>query len=75
MTNLEKLQNVFSQYTDARITEQSTFEDLDMDSLTVVEATMEMEDKYNIQFLVHEEIQTVGDLVSQMPAEEGEKSE
>ena len=72
MSNLEKLKEVFSQYTDAEITEESAFEDLDMDSLTVVEATMEMEDKYNIQFLVGEEIQTVGDLLAQMPAEEGD---
>ena len=74
MSNLEKLREVFSQYTDAEITEGSTFEDLEMDSLTVVEATMEMEDKYGFQFIVGEEIKTVGDLLAQMP-EEGEEND
>jgi len=72
MTNFEKLKEVFAPYTDAEITEDSTFEELGMDSLTVVEATMELEDKYGIQFLVGEDIQTVGDLIRQMPNGEGE---
>ena len=74
MTNLEKLKEVFASYTDAAITEDSTFEDLGMDSLTVVEATMEMEDTYGFRFIVGEEIKTVGDLVAQMPTGEGEEA-
>ena len=75
MTNLERIQEVFSPYTDAPITENSTFEELGMDSLTVVEAAMEMEDRYNVQFLVGEEIRTVGDLLAQMPTEEGDSND
>ena len=33
MSNLEKLKEVFSQYTDAEITEASAFEDLGMDNI------------------------------------------
>lgn len=50
------------------ITEETTFEDLDIDSLDTVEIMMEMEDEFGIEIKVEDIGKTVGDLIKHIDA-------
>jgi len=50
------------------ITEESTFKDLDLDSLDVVEIAMECEDKFDIELDVEEPPKTIGEFVALVEA-------
>lgn len=50
------------------ITDATTFEDLDIDSLDTVEIMMEMEDEFGIEIKVEDIGNTVGDLIKHIDA-------
>ncbi|MDR0862483.1 MAG: acyl carrier protein [Oscillospiraceae bacterium] len=63
---LEKIQNVLRTHLDnetLEITAATTFEELDLDSLDLVELVMSLEDEFGIGIEVEETLVTVGDLV------------
>ena len=63
---LKKLQDLISNYWDIdpkSITEESSFKDMEVDSLDMVEIVMEIEDAFGITIDETAEIQTVGDII------------
>ncbi|MEI3416825.1 MAG: acyl carrier protein [Christensenellaceae bacterium] len=63
---LKKLQDIISNYLDIdpkSITEESSFKDMEVDSLDMVEIVMEIEDAFGITIDETAEIQTVGDII------------
>ena len=47
-----------------KITEQSSFKDLEMDSLDMVEIVMDMEDEFDITIETSEGLETIADLIA-----------
>ena len=47
----------------SEITMQTSFEDMELDSLDVVEVAMEIEEEFNISLDVDDSVKTVGDVV------------
>ena len=63
---LKKMQDIISNYLDIdpkSITEESSFKDMEVDSLDMVEIVMEIEDAFGITIDETAEIQTVGDII------------
>ena len=63
---LEKITEVLRDYKgepDLEVTEQSTFAELELDSLDTVELVMNLEEEFSITIEMNENIQTVGDLI------------
>ena len=63
---LKKLQDIISNYLDIdpkSITEESSFKDMEVDSLDMVEIVMEIEDAFGITIDETAVIQTVGDII------------
>ncbi len=68
---LEKVINLLAESLDmdaSEITADTTFEDLDVDSLDTVEILMEMEDEFGIEIKFEEAGKSVGELVSYIDA-------
>ncbi|MBS6510853.1 MAG: acyl carrier protein [Clostridiales bacterium] len=47
-----------------KITEQSSFKDLEMDSLDMVEIVMDVEDEFDITIETSEGLETIADLIA-----------
>jgi len=63
---LEKITEALRDYKgepDLEVTEQSTFADLELDSLDTVELVMNLEEEFSVTIEMNENIQTVGDLI------------
>ena len=63
---LKKIQDIISKYLgidEDSITEESSFKDMEVDSLDMVEIVMEIEDTFDIVIEETEEIKTVGDII------------
>ena len=63
---LEKITEVLRDYKsdpDLKVTEASTFAELELDSLDTVELVMNLEEEFSITIEMNENIQTVGDLI------------
>lgn len=77
MTNLEKVNDIFKEYAlpEVEITEFSSFQDLGMDSIMVVEATIKLEEKYKVEITLSEDVKSVGDILKQFPTEEGAEND
>ncbi len=68
---LEKVIELLAESLDmetSEITEATTFEDLDVDSLDTVEILMAMEDEFGIEIKFEEAGKSVGELVSYIDA-------
>ena len=50
------------------LTEETTFKDIDLDSLAVVEVALECEDEFGIQIDVEEQPKTLGEFVQLVEA-------
>jgi acyl carrier protein len=64
---LERITATLKEYTgktELVITADTTFEELEMDSLDIVELAMKIEDEFNVNIEMSENIKTVGDLVN-----------
>ena len=62
----EAVAKVIAERTDCAVEEvklESTFKDLNIDSLDTVELLMNLEDELNIEIELTEKVETVGDLV------------
>jgi acyl carrier protein len=63
---LERIVATLKEYTgksELAITEDTSFEELEMDSLDIVELAMKIEDEFNVNIEMSENIKTVGDLL------------
>lgn len=63
---LERIVATLKEYTgktELTITEDTSFEELEMDSLDIVELAMKIEDEFNVNIEMSENIKTVGDLM------------
>ncbi len=66
MTVLERIAEILAESTDIAaedISPESSFEDMGLDSLDVVELAMTMEEAFNIKIELNEPVKTVGELV------------
>jgi len=64
---LEKIETILRDYkgdTTLAITEATTFESLDLDSLDVVELMMIIEDEFSVNIEMSEDIKTIEDLLT-----------
>ena len=63
---LERIVATLREYTgktELVITEDTSFEELEMDSLDIVELAMKIEDEFNVNIEMSENIKSVGDLL------------
>jgi len=63
---LERIVATLKEYTgktDMKITEDTSFEELEMDSLDIVELAMKIEDEFGVNIEMSENIKSVGDLL------------
>lgn len=68
---LDKIKEIIAEKIDidpATITEESSFEDMEVDSLDMVEIVMDIEEEFDISIDVEDDIKTVGDLVALIQA-------
>lgn len=76
MTNLEKLEKIFAEYKDdlepGTLTEDASFEELNFDSLDVVDLIMACEDEFGVTIGEDQELKTVGDLLKIIEEAEAE---
>lgn len=72
---LEKVINILAEYKEcdpSEIREDSTFEELELDSLDTVDLMMSFEDEFGIQMEMSEDMKTVGDVVKAIEEQVGE---
>ncbi len=65
----EKVKEILMEKTDkdaSEITMETSFSDLGIDSLDIVEMSMDLEDAFGIELEVDEKLATVGDLVKKI---------
>ena len=63
---LEKITEILRDYKgepDLEVTEQSTFAEMELDSLDTVELVMSLEEEFSVTIEMSENIQSVGDLI------------
>ncbi|MCL2820322.1 MAG: phosphopantetheine-binding protein [Oscillospiraceae bacterium] len=63
---LEKITEILRDYKsdpDLVVTEQSTFAEMELDSLDTVELVMSLEEEFSVTIEMNENIQSVGDLM------------
>jgi len=63
---LEKITEKLREYKgdpDLEVTEQSTFAEMELDSLDTVELVMNLEEEFSVTIEMNENIQSVGDLI------------
>ena len=63
---LEKIAEILRDYKsepDLEVTAQSTFADMELDSLDTVELVMSLEEEFSVTIEMSENIQSVGDLI------------
>jgi len=63
---LEKIAEILRDYKgepDLEVTEQSTFTDMEFDSLDTVELMMNLEEEFSVTIEMNENIKSVGDLI------------
>ena len=66
MTNLEKLEQIISEYKELEpgsLTAETTFEELELDSLDLVDMTMACEDTFGVTIELNDNLKTIGDLL------------
>ena len=64
---LEKIEKILRDYKlddELTITEQTTFEELELDSLDIVELVMSIEEEFSVSIEMSENIRSIGDLVN-----------
>lgn len=75
---LEKVIAVLADYREcdpSEITAESTFEEMELDSLDTVDLMMSLEDEFGIQMEMSEDLKTVGDIVEAITAELAKKED
>lgn len=67
MTTLEQIEVILGDYKDIEpgtIKPETTFEELELDSLDLVDMAMACEDKFGVSVEVDENLKTIGDLIA-----------
>lgn len=67
MTTLEQLEKIIGEYKELEpgaLKETTTFEELDLDSLDLVDMAMACEDAFGKPVEVNEDLKTIGDLLA-----------
>lgn len=67
MTTLEKIEKIMAEYKDIEagsLAPETTFEELELDSLDVVDMAMACEDEFGVTIEVDENMKTIGDLIA-----------
>ena len=67
MNTLQELETIIAEYKDLEpgsLSAATTFEELELDSLDLVDMAMACEDKFGIAVEVNENLKTVGDLIT-----------
>ena len=70
---LEKITKILREYKgndDLAVTEQTTFAELELDSLDTVELIMNIEEEFSVSIEMNENIKSVGDLMKIISAAE-----
>ena len=70
---LEQITTILRNYRDDQdlvVTEQSSFEELGLDSLDTVELLMSIEEEFSVTLEMNEEMKTVGQLIAAIEAAE-----
>ncbi len=70
---LEKIKAIIAEKMDmdpSKITEETSFKDMEVDSLDMVEIVMDIEEAFDISIDTAENIQTIGDLVKLIQSKE-----
>ena len=68
---LEKITEMLRDYKgepDLEVTEESSFTEMELDSLDTVELVMQLEEEFSVTIEMGENIQTVGDLIKVIEA-------
>lgn len=68
---LEKIEKLLSEYKDVEpgsIKAETTFEELELDSLDLVDMAMACEDEFGVTVEVNESLKTIGDLMKVIEA-------
>lgn len=75
MSILDRIQKIIEDETgiDAEVTMESTFEDLELDSLDLVELTVACEDEFGIELALDTVPKNVGELVEMIAEMTGEE--
>ena len=75
MSILDRIQKIIEDETgiDAEVTMESTFEDLELDSLDLVERTVACEDEFGIELALDTVPKNVGELVEMIAEMTGEE--
>lgn len=63
---LEKIEKLLGEYKDVEpgtLKAETTFEELELDSLDLVDMAMACEDEFGVSVEVNEELKTIGDLI------------
>ena len=71
MTVLEKITKILQDYKanqDLVVTEQTTFAELELDSLDIVELVMKVEDAFSVTIDMEENLKSVGQLMESIEA-------
>lgn len=71
MNTLQELETIIGEYKDLEpgsLSADTTFEELELDSLDLVDMAMACEDKFGITVEVNENLKTVGDLIALVEA-------
>ncbi len=71
METLQQIEKIVSEYKEIEagsLTPQTTFEELELDSLDIVDMAMACEDAFGVSVEVDENMKTVGDLIALVEA-------
>ncbi len=63
LKQVEKIMSEYKEMEEGSLTMETTFEQLEFDSLDLVDMAMACEDSFNVEVEISEDIRTVGDLV------------
>lgn len=77
MTILERINNILKEQdiiSDDEVTMETTFEELDIDSLAIVDLTMSCEEEFDIELDTENAPKTVGELVEKIAELTGEEA-
>lgn len=67
MTTLEQIEKIIGEYKDldaGSLKAETTFEELELDSLDLVDMAMSCEDTFGVEVEVDENLKTIGDLIA-----------
>ncbi len=71
LKQIEEIMNEYKELEPGSLTGETTFEELELDSLDLVDMAMACEDKFGVTVEISEDIKTVGDLMKVIDEQKG----